>query len=345
MVYYIKMSLLMIDMNQLNHYINDILGISLNPEPVPKGSLNHLPLYIREAYRIYDARIYNQPLLLAALKENNGFSNLQIEKHMNLIGNSLNKKVILVSNSMTAINRRRLIEKNIDFIVPGKQLFMPNMLLDFKENFNEDKGRKNKEKLLPSAQYILLYYIEHRNDKVQLTDLSFKKLAEKLGYTQMGITKAVENLRIHDLCAVSGIKEKYIRFDHDRNELWDIAHPHLVNPVLKKVYVDIKPDVFMLQSNVSALPEYSDLNPGSQAYYAMEKIVYYGLQKSGTLINENTYEGRYCLEVWKYNPLKLAEGITEGRNVDPLSLYLSLKDTHDERIEMALEQIIEKYIW
>ena len=31
--------------------------------------------------------------------------------------------------------------------------------------------------------------------------------------------------------------------------------------------------------------------------------------------------------------------------VDPLSLYLSLKDSTDERIEMALEKIIKDYIW
>jgi len=29
--------------------------------------------------------------------------------------------------------------------------------------------------------------------------------------------------------------------------------------------------------------------------------------------------------------------------VDPLSLYLSLKGTEDERVEMACEQIIERY--
>jgi hypothetical protein len=31
--------------------------------------------------------------------------------------------------------------------------------------------------------------------------------------------------------------------------------------------------------------------------------------------------------------------------VDPLSLYLSVKDSRDERIEMALDQILKKYIW
>jgi hypothetical protein len=101
----------------------------------------------------------------------------------------------------------------------------------------------------------------------------------------------------------------------------------------------------MLQSNISALAGYSDINPDRQMYYAIEKTIFYGLQKSDALLNLNEYEGKYCIEVWKYDPEKLAKEITKENNVDPLSLYLSLKDSQDERIEMALEQIIKKYVW
>ena len=68
-------------------------------------------------------------------------------------------------------------------------------------------------------------------------------------------------------------------------------------------------------------------------------------QKNNGLINANNREGKYAIEVWKYNPKTLVEDVfNENSVVDPLSLYLSLKDNQDERIEMALEQIIEKYI-
>ena len=333
-------------MQKLDHYITDILGESPHPEPIPKEELVRLPLYIRETYKIYSARIFSRSLKLVIVNDDTEFSLVQMEKHLNFIEDSLKEMVVLVSNTMTAISRRRLIEKGINFIVPGKQLFIPGMLLDLRESFHEHYNRKNRKKLLPSAQFILLYHIQHRYDKVKLTELSFKELAEKLGYTQMSITKAVENLRLLDLCKVTGVKEKCVRFEHERSELWHMAQPHFVNPVLKQVYIDRKPDVFMLQSNVSALPEYSNMNPARQEYYAIAKTIYYGLQKSGTLINENENEGRYCLEIWKYDPMKLAQDdIAEEGVVDPLSLYLSLKDMHDERIEMALDKIIEKYIW
>ncbi len=332
-------------MQNVKEYISEVLATNPSVKSVQKVSLGRLPLYIREIYRLYDARIYDWPLVLAEPKENARVGNNQIEKHLELVSKALNRKVVLVSGQMSAINRHRLIEKGISFIVPGKQLFMPDMFLDLRESFAGAVNRKNKDKLLPSAQYILLYHLQHSHDQVQLSDLSFKVMAAKLNYTPMTITKAVNDLKSHALCRVEGTKEKYIRFEQERPKLWETALPYLVNPVLKQVYVDKRPVVPLLQSNVSALPEYSDMNPDRQQHYAIEKAMYYELQKKGALVNENPEEGRYCIEVWKYDPARLAKGITGGGNVDPLSLYLSLKDSQDERIEMALEQIVKKYIW
>lgn len=47
------------------------------------------------------------------------------------------------------------------------------------------------------------------------------------------------------------------------------------------------------------------------------------------------------LEIWKYDPKLLSE----SGLVDPLSLYLSLADTNDERIEGALRDLLEDLRW
>ena len=116
-----------------------------------------------------------------------------------------------------------------------------------------------------------------------------------------------------------------------------------LNPALKKIYVDKKPDTNTLRNcNETALAEYTDMNPARQICYALDKKEYYKLKAQGLLINENTMEGACCLEIWQYNPAALAD---DSFTVDPLSLYLTLKNTRDERIQMALENIIEKYVW
>lgn len=336
-------------MKEAIQYINHTLGTNAVANPILKDGLNNLPLFITETYKLYNVLLFNRELILIELKNEDEISIQQIEKHLILIKNTFNKKVAIVIENLAAYNRKRLIEKGLNFIVPNKQLFLPELLIDLRESYPNSNTRQKSEKLLPSAQFLLIYQIIHSHEKWQLERYSFKEIATKLKYTPMAITNAVENLKYHELVEVKGEKEKYIKFKYERIELWNIAMEQnlLLNPVLKTVFVDVKPkDVNMLKTNASALPEYTDLNPSKQQYFAMEKTVFYGLQKSNALVNPNDYEGNYAIEVWKYDPLTLVDEMLNDMSVvDPLSLYLSLKDSHDERVEMALEQIIAKIIW
>ena len=336
-------------MKKTLRYIEETMGIQPTATPLAKSYLDRLPMYIHETFKLYSINLFNTGIILAELKNEDKLSIQQTEKQVQQIKNLLNLKVVVVLENVQAYNRKRLIEKGINFIVPGKQLYMPDMLIDLRESFVHPKTKQKNETLLPSAQFLLIYHIIHRNQQWKLEEHPFKEIAQKLAYTPMAITNAIDNLKYHELIEVEGEKEKFIRFRYDRHELWNIAHQQnlLVNPVIKTVYVDEKPEsLFLLQSNASALPEYTDLNPSRQEYFAIEKTVFYGLQKSNALVNPNEYEGRYALEVWKYNPLTLVDELPNDRAVvDPLSLYLSAKESRDERIEMALEQILEKFIW
>ena len=325
------------------------MGIQPTATPLAKSYLDRLPMYIHETFKLYSINLFNTGIILAELKNEDKLSIQQTEKQVQQIKNLLNLKVVIVLENVQAYNRKRLIEKGINFIVPGKQLYMPDMLIDLRESFVHPKTKQKNETLLPSAQFLLIYHIIHRNQQWKLEEHPFKDIAQKLGYTPMAITNAIDKLKYHKLIEVEGEKEKFMRFRYGRHELWNIAQEQnmLVNPVIKTVYVDEKPkELFLLNCNASALPEYTDLNPSRQEYLAIEKTVFYGLQKSNALVNPNDYEGRYALEVWKYNPLVLVDELPNDRPVvDPLSLYLSVKDSTDERIEMALDKILEKFIW
>jgi len=336
-------------MNDLEEYIKDTLGTEIRPERAPKSQLGSLPVYIGETYKLYTAVLFTQIILLVEPKNPEDLSILQTVRNFGLLENKLIWKVILLLPHITALNRKRLIEKKINFIVPGKQIYLPGLLIDLNETFTNRKAGRNDEKLLPSAQFLLLYNVLHHHDSWRVEEHSFKEIAGKTGYTPMAITKAVENLTALKLIDVTGDKEKFIQFRLQGRELWQdaINRNILINPVRKRVYIDEKPTgIIMLHSNGSALPEYSDLDFSRQEFYAIDKNIYYNLQDKEEFINENDVEGRYCLEVWKYNPeTLLGELPNENQVVDPLSLYLSMKDSRNERIEMALEQVFKKLIW
>ena len=330
-------------------YLQETLGRQVVASLMAKNYLDRLPMYIHETYRLYQTDLFNAAIVFAERETEDELSILQTAKQVQQIENLLHQKVVVILENVQAYNRKRLIEKGINFIVPGKQLYMPDLLIDLRESFIHPKTKSKNETLLPSAQVLLIYHIIHRNQNWKMEESPFKEIARKLNYTPMAISNAIDNLKYHELVDVKGEKEKFIQFRYERHELWNTVQNQglLVNPVIKTVFVDEKPqDLFLPQSNASALPEYTDMNSSRQQYFAIEKTVFYGLQKSNLLVNANDYEGRYALEVWKYNPLTLVdEQANDLTVVDPLSLYLSIKDCKDERIEMALDQILEKYLW
>ncbi len=336
-------------MRKAINYINESLGIDAIENPILNKDLGNLPMYITQAYKLYDAILFNKNVVLIEQRNEDDFSVLQTEKHLQLIRNAINKTVVLVLENLQSYNRKRLIEKGINFIVPDKQLFLPELLINLSENYAQPKSKVKNKSLMPSSQFLLLYHIIHRNNNWKIEEHSFKEIAKKLDYTPMAVSYAVDDLKNHDLIEVFGEKEKFIKFNLERSELWYTAQQQniLESPVLKTVFVDELPsNVFMLKANASALPEYTSINPSKQKYYAIEKSAFYFLQKNNGLLNANDREGKFAIEVWKYNPVTLLEDFpVDNAVVDPLSLYLSLKDSTDERIEMGLEQIIEKIIW
>lgn len=329
-------------MDTLRKYVQETLGDDLKPVLVKENETERLPFFLKTMYQLYRANILGRDLFLAEMRNENASTIQQIEKHFQLIQETFGNFIVLVAQNIPAFNRKRLIEKGINFIVPGKQMYLPALMLDLRETYS--KPAQKKLTLLPSAQCILLYHILHRDKNIEA--LPLKQIAGLFNYTAMAISKATDNLRKHNLCKLEGAREKFIRFNGNIPELWQNALPFLVNPMLKQVYADNFPQTdFWKMANESALPEYSDMNDSKLEHYAIDRGNFLKFRKNGQLQNINDYEGKYCIEVWKYSPVTLTKGITKKNNVDPLSLYLSLKDKKDERIEMALEKIIENYIW
>ena len=336
-------------MKKLIQYIFETLGAEILVNPLLRSKIGKLPLFLSETYNLSEAKILDHTFIIVERRNPDELSILQTEKHFKIIKDAFDTKVVLLANNLASYNRKRLIEKGINFIVPGKQLFLPDLLIDLRETLSPRRETGKKQTLLPSAQLLVLYRILNKENILRIENIPFKQLAEIFHYTPMVITNAADNLRLHEICTTEGSKERSIRFNLDIPEMWNdlVKRNLLINPVLKRVFVDEKPEnLFLLHSNTSALPEYSDMNPSRQEFFAIDRKAFYDLQKNNRLSNANKSEGNYCLEVWKYDPLNLIGGIlNEKIAVDPLSLFLCLKNDHDERIQDALEQIIKKYIW
>lgn len=332
---------------QLIKYIKEVVGFEILIYQLNATIKGKLPIYLRDEYQWYEVVLENRQCLFAIANHESHAGVSQLEKQFQKVKEITEMPVVVVFDYLEAYNRKRLIEKKIAFVVPDKQLYIPEFIIDLREYSTAAKIKKGT--LSPMAQQILLLFILDKENKLEIEQLTFKRLAALLNTNPMGATRAVESLKNQKLVEIIGDKEKTIRFVADKGRLWTMAkEQHIfVNPVMKKVYVDeIPQNINLLHTHDNALTEYTDINPARQEYYAIEKSMFQALKKTKALINENNYEGRYCLEVWKYNPLTIKNLLFENtQTVDPLSLVLCYKDTHDERVEMAIEQIENKHLW
>lgn len=331
-------------MTELEQYIAQVSGEEVRIKPVPDAK-RMLPFYIGEAYDLGVVDIYQHRFFLAQLKGEEEFTVGQLRKHADLISKQLLVQVILVLLDVDAVTRSRLVEQKVNFICPGKQMFIPYLFLDLREQF-EEKGRETESQtLLPSAQLILLHHLYDLAKESVGSITSFKELAFELEYSPMAITKAAAELERYELCTIGGTKEKTLLFAGDKKTFWEKCKPFLSSPVQKTVYVDLLPEMELVRAGESALPFYTDLNPSDQPVYAIGKFHFQYLQKSGGIPEQFEREGKYKLEIWKYQPEVLRRKSEWRNNVDPLSLYLSLRHIRDERVQLALDQIEQKFIY
>jgi hypothetical protein len=189
------------------------------------------------------------------------------------------------------------------------------------------------DKLSYPAQLAVLYHLQVGS----LEDLLLLQVAKRLGYSSMTISRLVRELEQHELCRVEGTKEKYLRFpEQNIKKLWNKAEPLLSSPVRQVYYTEEIPPKSLLSYD-SALAAYTMLSPGRQISYAVGKEDFRQYDESKL----NDRYGAYRLEVWQYKPKLL----TEDKNVDRLSLYLSMRGADDERVKIALDEMLKELPW
>jgi hypothetical protein len=316
-------------------YIKEVFGLDLNITEMPKAQVNALPFYIANEYNFWEGNLIDRNIVFAKKITTGHFTPDQYKKQLELLERHFNNPVVFVLPDIEAYKRNRLIQKRISFVVANKQVFIPGLFIDIKEYAL--KAQK-KEYLKPVAQCLILYHLQ----KEPLNRFTYKQLANVLQYPYLTITRAVENIQALNLCTIEGTKEKAICFETGNAELWEKALAFMKSPVVKKVFTnDEIGEELTFRSNINALAFYTDLNDEKQIYLAVHQDTFRKLNKERKIKTLSDYDGKYCIEIWKYTPAILAN----NQFVDPLSVYLEFKDNTDERVQLALKTIIRQLKW
>jgi DNA-binding MarR family transcriptional regulator len=322
---------------RLLSYLETLTGEHLDPAVKVASAL---PLFLRERYAIVSLRLFGRQHLLAL--EADGWESVtpgEYGKHAEALKLNLGEPVVLVLPILPSYARNRMVQMGIPFIVPGSQTFLPNSLLDLRERFPQPSLQRRKT-LSPAAQCTVLYHLL----RGPLAEMPLKDIARELHYSPMMISKVKAELEAAEICKIvrSG-RATILNFVAIGRALWERVNPQLTSPVKKTRWVQwVKPAAPALLAGMSALSLRTMITSDRLATYALTLTAFQELLEHGGMAGCRDAESATArIEVWSYNPRLFGD----DRMVDPISLYLSLRESGDERVQQQLARLIEEVKW
>jgi hypothetical protein len=322
----------------VQRYLGELRGDRLLH--MKEWSVAALPLHLRERYRLFRTDLFGREWVLAL--EGEGWEAGTPSEYRNQaqqIEHAAGIPVVLVLPSIPATVRNRMVQMNIAFLVPGTQVFVPLYIINLQERYG-DSLQKRKKPLGPTAQVMVLYQIRRGGLEV----LSSKQIAKTLGYSEMAIVKARAELETHRLCASRRYgKEVRLECDLPSRQLWERALPLLRTPVVKRHWCHVmKPLPSAKVAGISALASRGNLADEPIPTHAMEKKIFQKRLEQDVIHGcPHREDANIRVETWTYAPALL----TDKPAVDPLSLFLSLRDDPDERVQTELTVMMEGLSW
>ena len=257
-----------------------------------------------------------------------------LKKQMKQIRRIADLPIVLVLEKIDARRRKQLIDAGIAFVVPKQQIYLPFLGIVLQDRYTKEYTAD--ERLMPSSELLLLYYINNR-----CMPLYMNEATKALGFSSMTISRAIRQLEATHLIRTykDGVN-KVITSELKGKMLFDTARTKLSSPVRKTVYIDLKDKSnwwsIARLAGYSALSEYSLLSPTQVECFAVSKMPLCANGASKILLDSDK---QLRLEIWNYDPLVLSN----NKIVGLLPLVLSLQDDTDARVQQALDEALEQY--
>ncbi|MBI3345756.1 MAG: hypothetical protein HY020_00920 [Burkholderiales bacterium] len=330
---------MMHDTLQLAHqaqlYLLEALGeapSALLPLP-PSG----LPFFITDSFDLLQIKLFGLPVTMAVLKEQGALTPAEVASRIRKI-RALGNLTLYATSAIDSADRRRLIEQKVPFVVPGNQLYLPDLGIDLREHFRRQAENSSLPQMMPATQALLFSHLMDRMTTVaSQANWHVAPAAEKLGYTKMSGSRAANELVELGLADVEKIgRAVHLRFKQDTTaKIWEAAKPYVRSPVLRTRWVRALPPTvvrFARQAGETALAKQTMLNEPEHRTVAIHRDHWPGTDPRYALIRPEP--GTFEVQVWSYSTT-----IDAGDLVDPLSLVASLRDSLNERVRLAVRAL------
>ena len=315
----------------IEQFIDKTLGQKAVLRKMPVG--NDLPMFYSSLYDFYASRLSDVDCVFCLDKGIGHSSPLNVQKQQAFLNGFFHKHVIYCVKSLEFHAAERMMARGIPFIVPGKGLSLPFLAVVLKTSIR--RRPLASEKFSTFSQLVVLGVLLHKLS----IPLAIKEIEKSLGCSHASAVNAL--LELEQLGF--GEKKKTMQgnmefhFKLQGRELWEASQNYFVNPCKRQVGIMEKPiGIPLFKAGANALAERTMLSEVLPEVYAA----------SLTDFRKGDYEivlpnsADVVLQLWRYSP-----NILGDNGIDPLSLALSLKDESEERVQMAVEEMLEDFQW
>lgn len=318
-------------MDKLRKYLNETLGLKIEyGEWLPDANL---PLFLSRSASY--ARCVFEGIAFVAAKMENEDGLPDIKRVHNQLGRYTDLPVVIVSETLDARQRKALVVQGVPFVVPGVQAFLP--FLAFAATSREPRRYRRGGRLSSRAQAAFVTLVAHPEVE------SAAELREVAGLTPSDASRALAELDEQGLVVRSKSgRSMLLERERDSGKLLRAAKPLLSSPVSGILHVE-------RNAALNALPDAGETALAVRSMLAVPPIRRKAVSRkrlkdlsfSEVLIGEIDDNDTIELQVWTYEPL-----VTGGKDIDDVSLALSLADSGDERVEKELNSLFdEEDLW
>ncbi|WP_303976916.1 hypothetical protein [Streptococcus danieliae] len=300
-----------------------------------------LPIVFQRRYEFSMLRIQRNEFLLVKEKRSGSLDNFV--KQVQAIQKQVEEDVVLVFNKLSDEDKKRLLQVGISYLDYQENVFIPKLGFLFSKT---SKKIELKDQLSSTEQKLLITLLLHTKDAM----IDMEKISQ---FMQLSIPSLYRYFRSFKERGWLHNKQKSYQFAKSKSMIFEESKELLVSPIRKVVTISdhdfqqLNKAVPLKMTYVQAL-SYLGMLADSKKYgdYAISKKIYKNFE---TVPRQHIFQG-HRLEIWNYEPISFDYqtknwlGDSYGTLVDPISLYVILRDNEDPRIEEEVERLENKIL-
>ena len=293
-----------------------------------------LPISFEKRFQYVQMKFHKESFLLIKEKRRGSLDSFVTQART--MGRKASMDVILVFSKLSDNEKKQLLQARVPFVDFKGNLFFPPLGLALNANDDVEVFKE----LTPSEQLTWIAFLLTKGQKVVDVDL----LSQITGLPNSTIYRCLRTFKTLNWL---NKPNKLYAYTASKKELFLKSESFLFNPIKKRLLLSdfdlnkIQSDSRLLYGGTYALSYLTFLAESDEnSSYVISQRQF---NKLSLPLSQHILEGK-ILEIWRYSPFvsEFWNDFKETQDrqfVDPISLYLTLKDDDDPRVEEEIEAL------